>query len=370
VTALPPRAAAIWRPLAVLLLLFGVAPAAAFDHAAVAERTLEMHILPGYQRFHAAAKTFADKASALCQAPSPSALTQTRDAAREALLAWGHIEHIRFGPITKEQRLERLLLYPDPRGFTRKHVARLLKRHDDADIAPGKLAKVSVAVQGFTATDYVLFGAGSDELAKPGDTGSFRCRYVKELANGIAQIAADTLADWSGDYKRTWLEPGKSNKTYLAPKEETQAILRAYATELEVVHFHRLAPVASEGAKRSDYAKRLFAHSGHGMPYVLANIKGVRELLSQGGFTDPSLAADDRERNEMSVLDSIVTDLDFAVRAGEKAMAVEPDPLANAKAHAQLAPMIYSLKNAEKTGRDALGSLTGTSLGFNSLDGD
>ena len=33
-------------------------------------------------------------------------------------------------------------------------------------------------------------------------------------------------------------------------------------------------------------------------------------------------------------------------------------------------PMQLSLKNAEETGRAALGDLTGLTLGFNSLDGD
>lgn len=353
-----------------ILLVLGPMPTAAFDHAAATRRTYEAHILPGYERFDGAARAFADKAAALCRAPSPQALVEARDSARVALLALGRIEHIRFGPITKEQGLDRLLFYPDPRGFTRKQIARLLQRHDEADIAPDKLAQASVAVQGFTAVDYALFGAGSDALAAASDGPTFRCRYVKALADGIAGIAADTLADWSGAYKTTWLDPGGPNKSFLSAKETTQALLRAYVTELEVIRFQRLAPIMSEDAGGRDFAKRLLAHSGLGMPYVLANIEGVRDLLATGGFTDPSLADDDNERSDMSVLDSVVTDLGFAVRAGEKAMAVAPDPLADDGARKQLAPMVYSLKNAEETGRAAFGTLTGSSLGFNSLDGD
>ena len=144
-----------------------VSPALAFDHAAVAKRTLEQHILPGYARFDAAAHTFAQKTAALCQAPSPTALAEARDSARDALLAWGRIEHIRFGPITENKRLDRLIFYPDPRGFARKQIARLLRLHDEADLAPDKLAQASVAVQGFTAVDRVLWGKGSDALASP-----------------------------------------------------------------------------------------------------------------------------------------------------------------------------------------------------------
>ena len=66
----------------------------------------------------------------------------------------------------------------------------------------------------------------------------------------------------------------------------------------------------------------------------------------------------------------MVTDLRFAERAGNSALVVAPDGFANTAARDKLAPMLFSLKNAEETGRAALGELTGLSLGFNALDGD
>jgi len=352
------------------LLLTGAAPTPTFDHAAAAKRTLEEHILPGYARFDDAAKAFAAKAAALCHAPSANALTQTRDAARKALLAWGRIEHIRFGPITQDQRLERLLFYPDPHGFARKQIGRLLKRHDEGDLAPEKLAHASVAVQGFAAVDRVLFGKSSNALASPSTPASFRCRYVKALANGITQIAADTLAAWSGPFKTAWLSPGAGNGVFLSPQETTQALVRAYVTELEVVRLQRLAPALSDGTKGGGHAKQLLPKSALGVPFLLANIEGIRDLLTQSGFADPALATDEKAQSAVSILGSVVTDLGFALRSGQSALKVAADVFANPEARAKLAPMVYSLKNAEETGRAALGTLTGLSLGFNSLDGD
>jgi predicted lipoprotein len=49
---------------------------------------------------------------------------------------------------------------------------------------------------------------------------------------------------------------------------------------------------------------------------------------------------------------------------------VAQNVFADPEARARLTPMILSLKNAEETGRSALGGLTGLSLGFNALDGD
>jgi uncharacterized protein len=344
-------------------------PAAAFDHATVAKRALERHILPGYARFDAAAKDFAKNATALCRAPSAVALSKTRDSARVALLAWGRMEHIRFGPITEAQRLDRLLFYPDPRGFARKQVAQLLRRHDEAALMPEKLAGASVAVQGFTAVDRALYGKGSDGLAAASGAEAFRCHYVAALADGIAQIAADTLAAWQGPFKQAWLAPGPGNPPFLSAEETSQALLRAYVTELQVVRLQRLAPVLSMEAKAGQ-VEPLLPKSGLGVPYLDANVEGIRDLLTTSGFTDPVLAQSEEAQSTMSILGSIVTDLGFAVRSGQSAIAVAPDVFASAEARAKLAPMVFSLKNAEETGRGALATLTGLSLGFNSLDGD
>jgi uncharacterized protein len=362
------RHAGLTRALLLTGSLLGCSSASAFDHSAFAQRSLERHILPGYERLATAAKDFAAKAATLCDAPSETALAQTREAARNALLAWGRIEHIRFGPITQEQGNDRILFYPDPRGIGRKQIDRLLTRHEASDLAPEKLKHASVAVQGFSAVDRALWGKGSDALAMPSAQPSFRCRYVKALAGNIAAIAADTLGAWSGDYKEAWLHPGP-NRALLTPAETTQALLRAYVTELEVIRLQRLAPGLGDNGKSGGHTELLLPQSGLAVRFIAANIEGVRDLLT-GGFLDPALAADEKEQSAMSIVGSVATDLGFALRSGQSAIAIAPDVFASAEARAALTPMTFSLKNAEVTGRSALGTLTGVSLGFNSLDGD
>lgn len=357
--------------LAVVLAVLGAPmPAAAFDDAALARQAYERIILPGYARFEGAARVFADKADALCRTPSPSALAATRGAARDALLAWGRIEPLRFGPITAKQRLDRLMFYPDAHGIVARQTSRLLAKRDEADIDPEKLAGASVAVQGFTAVDAALYGKGSEALATAAPNASFRCRYVRALALGIAQIASETHAEWAGEFKRTWLEPDSANKTYLTAKETTQALFRAYATELEVIRLQRLAPLLAGEAKPSAPTTPLLPHSGLGLPFILTNIEGQRDILGENGFIAEDLAGDDKGRSAIAILGSVATDLGFAIRAGEAAAAMAPDALTDAPARERLAPMLFSLKNAEDTGRAALGDLTGQTLGFNSLDGD
>jgi predicted lipoprotein len=193
---------------------------------------------------------------------------------------------------------------------------------------------------------------------------------VEGLANGVAQIATDTWSQWAGPYGKTWLSPGTGNGAFLTAKETTQALFRSYITELGVVRLQRLVPMLGGSTKAGGPAPPLFPDSKLGLPYLIANIEGAHELLDQSGFTDPALAAGDKERAAAELLASVGTDLSFAGRAGNSALAVAPDVFGNAAARDKLAPMLFSLKNAEETGRAALSDLTGLSLGFNSLDGD
>jgi predicted lipoprotein len=351
-----------------LVTLAAAPPAIAFDDAALAKQAYAGIILPGYARFDAAARDFAEKSAALCKAPSQAALDATRAAARATLLAWGRIAPIRFGPITYKQRLDRLLFYPDQHGIVGKQAAKLIAKRDDADLDPAKLEGASVAVQGFGAVDVALYGRGAEALATADPEASFRCRYVHALATDIAQIAAETHADWSGEYKQAWLHPGEGNKTYLTAKETTLALFSAYVTEIEVVRLQRLAPAM--GAESGKSSSPLLPHSGLGLPYLISVVEGVRDLVGDSGFLADDLATTDKERAALAIVGSVATDLGFAVRAGEAAAAMAPDALQDAAARERLAPLLLSLKSAESIGRAALGDLTGQSIGFNSLDGD
>jgi predicted lipoprotein len=343
-------------------------PALAFDDAALAKQSYAGIIEPGYAHFDEAARVFSEKSAELCKAPSQAALVATRATARATLLAWGRIAPIRFGPITHKQRLDRLLFYPDQHGIVGKQTAKLIAKRDDADLDPAKLEGASVAVQGFGAVDVALYGKGADALATPDSDAAFRCRYVTALATDIAQIAAATHAEWTGEYKQAWLHPGDGNKSFLTARETTLALFSAYVTEIEVVRLQRLTPAM--GVESAKASSPLLPHSGLGLPYLISVVEGVRDLVGPSGFLADDLATTDKERAALAVVGSVATDLGFALRAGEAAVAMAPDALQDAKARERLGPMLLSLKSAESTGRAALGDLTGQTIGFNSLDGD
>ena len=343
----------------------------AFDDAALAKQAYAGIILPGYARFDDAARAFAEKSAALCKAPSQAALDATRAAARATLLAWGRIAPIRFGPITYKQRLDRLLFYPDQHGIVGKQTAKLIAKRDDADLDPAKLEGASVAVQGFGAVDVALYGHGAEALATADPEASLPLPLRPRAgAHDIAQIAADTHADWTGEYKQAWLQPGDGNKAFLTAKETTQAL------------FSRLCHRDRGRARCSGWRRRwarspprrrapCLPHSGLGLPYLISVVEGERDLVG-----DQRLP---RRRSRRPPTRSAPRSPSSAASPPTWASPSAPAKprrrwrrmrLQDAPARERLAPMLLSLKNAEATGRAALGDLTGQTLGFNSLDGD
>jgi predicted lipoprotein len=154
------------------------APAQAYDHAGLARDALEHHIRPGYKAFDAAAASFNTATIAMCAAPSADGLASVRAAFKEAALSWARAEHLSFGPIADDKRKERLLFWPDPKGITRKQVSAIIETADETAF-DSRLAGKSVAVQGFTALDIVLFGDGSQAFEAAAAQGSPRCRYAQ-----------------------------------------------------------------------------------------------------------------------------------------------------------------------------------------------
>ncbi len=354
--------------------IFTASPARAFEHRAVAKLALERHIVPGYERFAAAATTFEAETAALCEAPSPERLERARAAFREAALAWGRIEHIRFGPAAIDQRRDRLLFWPDRKGLGRRQVENLVATGKPEDFEAEAFEKKSVAVQGFTAFDIVAFGAGSETLAAPSQDQAVRCLYARAIAANVAAIARALLAEWTdaGGYRSLWLAPGAANGVYLDDKETTRALARAYLDGLEQTRDVRLAgPLGFKDRTLRPLAPP-FPNSHLAALLIAANIEGERALLSESGFLDKTLVAPAGRdgAKTSSVLGTIAGELDRAAASAKAAAELSPAPFEDARAKEKLVQIGFPLKNARFTGGAYLSEAAGLGIGLNASDGD
>lgn len=351
----------------------GLASASAYDHEGLAREALEHHIRPGYTAFQTSAQGLAGAVTELCKTPSAAGLVRARSAFKDAVLSWGRVEHLRFGPVTDDKRNERLLFWPDPKGVARRQVAAIIETGEESAL-DHRLAGKSIAVQGFTALDIVLFGGGSKDLDASPAQGSSRCKYAMALSANIASIAKAALDGWAAGsaYEKLWLQPGESNSTYITSKETTQALLQSYVLGIELLRDQRLkGPLGIQkvGAKALE---PMLPNSGLAVPFLRANIEGVRSLLREGGFVARQAAPPitDPSRQEMTVLGSIAEELKRAAEAAGSAERISPTPFKDSAAREKLISMGFPLKNAYTTGGRTIAGEAGITLGFSSLDGD
>jgi len=344
------------------------AGAVAFDHPGVARRALERHIVPAYERLNTEAAKHVTAIAALCQTPSAANLEAARAGFKSALIAWGHIEHIRFGPISEQNRYDSMLFWPDPRGISRRHITRALSQQDPDVLVPESLATKSVALQGFTALDTLLFSSESDALKQPGAAGQFRCGYARALAVNIERIAQAVREAWSNSsaFAHVWLHPGPGNPAFLKPEETTHALGQAYLMGLENVRNIRLGGPLGFKDRNARPLTPVVPYSGLVLDLAIADIEGLRDLLLGSGLAEASRDGEPAH----TVMQSVTGELQMMIPNLRKAAAMSPKPFQDANARNTLILLGYPLKNTHDTVLQYLKQEAGLTMGFNSLDGD
>ncbi len=344
---------------------------AQFKHRQLAKVAVEKLIIPGYKGFGRQLASLQSTIGSLCRSPSIDNLQRARQAYRRTIAAWGKVEIIQFGPVTKANRLERIFYWPDRKGRGSRQVRRLISATDKSALTRKNLAQKSVAVQGLTALELVLFGKRANELSESGADG-YACRYGAAVADNVVAINRAILDEWqpNAEFGRVWHSPGPDNQVYLKPSEVTLELVKALDHGLENLRDRRIAPVLGFGKNRRRKARPVLWRSKNTMVLVHANIEGLRNLLFQGGLAEAYIASrpsnDDRAAD---LMESIRNEFGLTLGISGK-MADEPDPFAQPDIAARLVPIGFPLRNIRHNAIAQLKSAAGLAIGFNASDGD
>lgn len=184
----------IWW-LAVLLVMSGQALALPLHPTgrAVVAQSIEDVILPGFDAYAAQTTALMARVGLDCGV-SAERLEALRTQFKAVVTAWSQVELYRIGPLLKEDRSDRTLFWPDRKGIALKQVQQILASEDASALDPLTLRQKSVAVQGFGALEFVLFGTGSDDMATGSAT--FRCHYAEAIATLLDQTAWELVDAW------------------------------------------------------------------------------------------------------------------------------------------------------------------------------
>lgn len=352
---------------ALLVGLVAAAPAHAVSSAGGAiavDKAIEGFVRPVYVELEAKADAAVAAVSALCQAPSQAGLDAARDAFSGLVEAWSEAEIVRFGPIAEENRLERMLFWPDRKGIGLKQVQAALAAKDPAAADATALAGKSVAVQGLGALEYILFGTESDRLAASGD--GYRCAFGAAVAGNVDAMARAVNAAWTrpDGFAAQWSAPNPDNALYRNGSESLTELVEVFIDGLETIRDVRLNGFLGASADADKPKQAIWWRSGNTQASLAAGLRGMDRLLTASGLAD-ILPQDDGW-----IADSMHVQLLNGIDAVQAAFGPINEALADPDRRARLEHLRLVTTSLSNLAGTRLTGAFGLSAGFSSLDGD
>ncbi|MDQ6435699.1 imelysin family protein [Mesorhizobium sp. LHD-90] len=343
------------------LASFCASPALAAN--ATIEKAIDGFVRPAYADLHTAAAKETGDMQALCAEPSPENLAAVQKNFVALVSAWSQVEIIRFGPVTEENRQDRILFWPDRKSIGLKQVQAALADKDPTASDPARLAGKSVAMQGLGALEFVLFGTGSETLKAPGDP--YRCSYGLAIAQNLEEMAKTISEAWQdpSGIARTWANPGPDNALYRTDDEALTELFDVFVHGLEMVRDVRLNGFLGQTPDDDRPKQAIFWRSGATVISLGENLAGMKALFEASGLADllPS--------DSGWIADSI----GFEFNTAQTMIGHEPVPITEilASDHRGGLPAFRLITShlSELFGVN-LSAALGLSAGFSSLDGD
>jgi len=351
--------------LALALPLALVQPAPAAEKASdVIARAVDGFVRPAYAGLRDRAASMSGAMKSLCEAPSPEHVEAARARFSGLVEAWSRAEIIRFGPITQDNRLERLLFWPDRKGIGLRQVQAVLATKDESAADAAGVAHKSVAMQGLGALEFVLYGTGADQLAAAGDP--YRCAYGQAVAGNIERIATEVAREWDepDGFAATWATPGPDNAIYRDGNEAVTELVGAFIEGLDIVRDVRVKGFLGRQADADKPRLAIYWRSDNTARSLAANLAGM-DALFQASKLGEALPEKDRWIAE-SIHIQLVNGADTARQAVGPIDAVLGNPERRALLE-HFSLITSSLSNLFGTRLTAAFGLT---AGFSSLDGD
>lgn len=356
---------------ACLALVMSFTPARAIELAVDDEEAtqpvraiVDAFVRPGFSRFAEQAELADFALASLCEDPNEAGLEVARVAFRDAALAFARVEFLRVGPLVRDNRLERLLFWPDRRGIALRQVQGVIAERDESVTDRANLPGKSVALQGFTALEYLLFGTGSETLAETDDT--FRCRFAEAVAGNIRVIAAELSAEWDDPqgFAAAWTDPGPDNALFRNTEEVVSEMLSIPSQAFEIIRDQRLKPIVPDEDGKANPKRALFWRSGLTFPFVESGIDALRDYFEISGMA--SILPED----ERWLARSIEFEFNNSGDILEQLRLPVADVLADEERRGDLNYLVVLTQSLQRLFGEQVTAALGLSVGFSSLDGD
>ncbi len=341
-------------------------PTYSADYLKLAQTAYEKHIVPGYKNLVVQTKALEQQFDKFCQMPKETGLKETQIAYKNALVAWARVEHIHFGPVSKKYRRERFAYWPDLKGRGLRQVRRVIASQDKSVLSLETLESQSIAMQGLTALEYLLYGNKNELILSSEAEGKFRCDFSKTIAKNLAKMSSDILKGWQPEttFTDAFLRPGPK-KIYITPQEVTKDLFQAYEVGLEQTrNLKVLRPAGRPPKGKSNYKKAAYWRSNLSLEVIEANFNSLKDFFVIGGFSE--FTAKKEPHLEQQVIQSMDNGLKMIARLKGPISEI----LSDKKKTGQLRFLVAMLNIVRAKSGLAILKVGGLTIAFNAEDGD
>jgi predicted lipoprotein len=277
--------------------------------------------------------------------------------------AWANAQFIKTGPITLFLRYDRFAYWPEARNATQRALDQLLSSKNPRDLAVESLAHDSVAGQGLTALERLLYDGDNPAAAlkAPGRDGQWRTQVGTGIAHNLNVIAREVLADWTApDGVRAAIAANKGWKSLFADAPEAaRLLLTDLVAGFKLMHDVKLLPVLGANAEVAKPKSAEAWRSGRSQRDLKLNLlaaQAMEKAFAAGAPAAHRTKLDQLFANAAKAVDAMPSDLG--------------DAAADPKRRARVDTGRATIKAVQTEIAAILPGDVGVTLGFNSLDGD
>lgn len=247
--------------------------------AVLLRETVEVVILPGYQRAADAAVALRERNTELCAGPPDAAgVEASRDAWATLFTSWEATTASHFGPTRDSNLASELAFYPTRPASIEANIA-APETIDDAWIE-----SLGAAGLGIFALEYLLFAPESaEDVAAALAASPRRCEYLVAASAHAERVSAQVLAEWTpyGELLATAAMEG--NTEFPSQLRAISTLMTQMIGSASVMKINRLAaPLGGDVGAVGDPTAVRSLYAGMSNEGLLAQMDGLRATWTAG----------------------------------------------------------------------------------------
>lgn len=324
----------------------------------LSQNIIEQVYRPLHGSFAELSKKAAGQAVGLCQNRLASSGYQLQSEFTRLLEAYSAIELFRTGPLLENNRKNRLFYWPDNRRVGKRQLTALLESEGATALTVEQLARKSVALQGFTALERLLFTQSLHPLEE-----APQCHLIPLIMQNIADMAGAMYRGWSvdSDYLRSLLQPYKGSEYFRTHNEVVRGVFTQAKVGLDNVIDAKLVLLLSNDQNKMAQSPMWLSQRAVAM--LTGNVQGLRGLLLDSGLL-ANTRFQEELRYDFDYIDRVLAKLKPMVYLQDESGKLKREPriLLN-----QLAAVLTGIRYVVSS---EVSKELGVSTGFNSDEGD